>query len=179
MTDGRWYRDAPGDTAGAFLGSDQLQWLKTKLLKSDATFKFVCVGSQVLNDNEHGESYAHYPKERNNLLDYIAANNIKGVIFLTGDKHYAELAKREWKGYTFYDFTSSPITSPVIPRKLLKGFNNPNRIEGTVVYQKNFGKISLTGPAGNRVCKLYLYGKAGHLKWDYTIKSEDMGRKGK
>lgn len=177
MTDGRWFRDAPGDTAGAFLGEEQLQWLKTKLLKSDATFKFVCIGSQVLNDNQHGESYAHYPRERNKLLDYIVDNDIKGVIFLTGDKHYSELTKRDWRGYPLYDFTSSPISSPVIPRMLLHGYDNPRSIKGTVLYAKNFGRIKITGPAGNRECKLAIYGKRGKLKWDYTIKSDELKRK--
>jgi len=54
----------------------------------------------VLDDSYWGESYAKYPKERNDLFDFIAANNIKGVILLTGDRHYAELSKRNWKGYT-------------------------------------------------------------------------------
>lgn len=177
MTDGRWYRDAPGDTTAAFLGDEQLNWLKAKLLKSDATFKFVCVGSQVLNDNHHGESYAQYPVERNKLLDYIADNDIKGVIFLTGDKHYSELAKRDWKGYPLYDFTASPISSPVIPRQLLKSYRNPHSIKGTVIYQKNYGRVMITGPAGSRVCKLAIYGKSGKLKWDYVIKSEELRRK--
>ena len=177
MTDGRWWRSIPGDTAGEFLGAEQLRWLKEKLLKSNATFKFICMGSQIINDNNHGESYAHYPRERNELLDYIANNNIKGVIFLTGDKHYTELSKRDWHGYPMYDFTSSPITSPVVPRKGLKAFNNPWSLKGTVIYQKNFGRIKITGPAGNRSVKLETYGKAGKLRWDYTIKSDELSRK--
>ncbi len=177
MTDGRWFRSPPGDTAGDFLGIEQLKWLKEKLLKSNATFKFICMGSQVLNDNEHGESYAHYPKERNNLLDYIVDNNIKGVIFLTGDKHYSELSKRIWRGYTFYDFTSSPLTSVVLPRKGIKTFNNPLSVKGTVIYQKNYGRINITGAAGNRSLKLAIYGKSGKLKWDYNIKSEELSRR--
>jgi alkaline phosphatase D len=177
MTDGRWYRNPPGDTAGDFLGAEQLRWLKDKLLKSDATFKFICMGSQVLNDNEHGESYAHYPRERNDLLNYIVDHNIKGVIFLTGDKHYAELSKRNWRGYPFYDFTSSPITSPVMPRKWLRGFHNPLSVKGTVIYSKNYGRINITGPSGSRSVKLELYGKGGNLRWERVIKSEELSRK--
>ena len=177
MTDGRWWRNPPGDTTGDFLGPEQIKWLKEKLLKSNATFKFICMGSQILNDNNHGESYAHYPKERNDLLNYIVDNNIKGVIFLTGDKHYTELSKREWRGYTFYDFTSSPISSPVLPRKGLKAFKNPLSIKGTVFYQKNYGRIKITGPDGNRSLRLETYGKAGKLRWNYTIKSEELSRK--
>jgi alkaline phosphatase D len=179
MTDGRWFRDTPGDTAGDFLGAEQLQWLKNKLLKSEATFKFICIGSQVINDNQHGESYAHYPIERNKLLDYIVDNNIKGVIFMTGDKHYTELSKRDWHGYTIYDFTSSPISSPVIPRKALRAFNNPYSVKGTVVYSKNYGRIKIIGTPGNRICKLETYGVGGKLRWDYSIKSEELSRKDK
>jgi alkaline phosphatase D len=177
MTDGRWYRSPPGDTAGDFLGPEQLRWLKEKLLNSTATFKFICMGSQVLNDNEHGESYAHYPHERNDLLSYIADNNIKGVIFLTGDKHYAELSRREWRGYPFYDFTSSPITSPVMPRKWLRSYHNPLSVKGTVIYRKNYGRISISGPPGSRSLRLALYGKSGRLKWDRTIRSDELSRK--
>jgi alkaline phosphatase D len=177
MTDGRWWRNPPGDTTGDFLGPEQIKWLKEKLLKSNATFKFICMGSQILNDNNHGESYAHYPKERNDLLNYIVDNNIKGVIFLTGDKHYTELSKREWRGYPFYDFTSSPISSPVLPRKGLKPYRNPLSVKGTVVYRKNYGRIKITGPEGNRSMRLETYGKGGKLKWNYTIKSEELSRK--
>jgi alkaline phosphatase D len=177
MTDGRWYRAAPGDTAGDFLGAKQLAWLEEKLSQSDATFKFICTGSQVINDNQHGESYAHYPVERNKLLDYIAGHNIKGVIFLTGDKHYTELSKRDWQGYTVYDFTSSPISSPVISRKMLRAFDNPYSIRKTVVYRKNFGRIKLSGDAGNRKCTLLTYGKDGKLKWTYEISASELSKK--
>lgn len=174
MTDSRWYRDPEGDTAGSFLGPEQLEWLKKKLKASNASFKFICIGSQVLNECFYGESYAKYPVERNKLMDYIAVNNIKGCIFLTGDKHYAELSKREWKGYTFYDFTSSPLTSPILPVKSLGFYKNYCSIPETILYKKNYGKISITGPAGNRVCKFELYNKAGKRKWAYTINSNQL-----
>ena len=177
MTDDRWYRAPPGDTAGDFLGKDQLAWLKDKLLKSRATFKFVVVGSQVLDDSYWGESYAKYPVERNDLFDYIVSNNIKGVILLTGDRHYAELSKIDWKGYPIYDFTSSPLTSPVINYTRMKGFHNTYNVEGTKLYKRNFGKVLLSGPAGNRVCRLALYGIGGKLIWTHDIKSSELQQK--
>lgn len=177
MTDGRWWRNPPGDTAGEFLGPEQMSWLKEKLLKSNATFKFICMGSQILNDNHHGESYAHYPVERNQLFDFIATNNIKGVIFLTGDKHYTELSKRDWKGYPMYDFTSSPISSPVLNHKHVKAYNNPWSIKGTVIYRKNWGRIKITGPMDDRSVRLETWGLHGKLRWDYTIKSDELSRK--
>ena len=177
MTDNRWYLQPEGDTAGSFLGRQQLQWLKESLKTSDATFKFICIGSQVLSDAWYDDSYAKYPAERNQLLDFIAENNIPGVIFLTGDKHFTELSKREWKGYPFYDFTCSPLTAPILPTKNLNGFVNTYSIPQTVLYKKNFGRITLSGNAGNRVCKMEVFRIGGKRKWEYEIKAADVIRK--
>lgn len=177
MTDDRFYRDTEGDTAGEFLGAAQITWLKDALLNSTATFKFICVGSQVLDDSYYGESYAKYPKERNDLFDFIATKNIKGVIFLTGDRHYSELSKRVWKGYTFYDFTSSPLTSVIIDYRHVKGYHNTYDVPGSLFYKKNFGKVSLSGPAGNRVCRFELYGNGGKCLWRYNFNSTEVERK--
>jgi alkaline phosphatase D len=177
MTDDRYYRDSPKDSAGDFLGETQLIWLKNKLLMSDATFKFIAIGSQVLNDNNFGESYAQYPRERNDLFDFIAKNNIKGVIFLTGDKHYAEICKRDWHGYPLYDFTSSPMTSPVLPRRLLGAYHNQWRIPGTDYPLKNFGKVIITGPKGNRTAKLEIYSRRGKKKRELSINEDELTKK--
>lgn len=177
MTDNRWYRDPEGDTTGDYLGKEQLAWLKEQLLKSTATFKFICSGSTVLDDSYWGESWAKYPRELHSLFDFIVSHNIKGVILLSGDRHYAELSKLNWKGYTFYDFTSSPITSPAVSWKVVKGYHNSRAIDNTVVYKRNFGKISLTGPAGNRVCTLELYGNGGKQLWAYTINGNELEKK--
>ncbi len=177
MTDDRYYRAPPGDTGASFLGETQLVWLKNKLLMSDATFKFICIGSQVLNDNNFGESYANYRRERNSLFDFIAKNNIKGVIFLTGDKHYAEICKRNWNGYPLYDFTSSPLTSPPLPRRLFHAYHNRWRIKGTDYPLKNFGKIWITGPAGNRTARLEIYGRGGYKKRELTINENELVNK--
>ncbi|HWB62408.1 MAG TPA: alkaline phosphatase D family protein [Chitinophagales bacterium] len=174
MTDDRYYRDPKGDTAGDFLGETQMLWLKNKLLLSDATFKFICIGSQVLNDNHFDESYADYPRERNGLFDFIAKNNIKGVIFLTGDKHYSEVCKRNWNGYPLYDFTCSPLTSPPLPRRLFGAYHNQWRIKGTDYPRKNFGKIWVSGPQGNRSLKLEIYGRGGLKKRQLVINQNEL-----
>jgi alkaline phosphatase D len=173
MTDDRYYRDPEGDTSGAYLGKEQFEWLKKKLKSSDATFKFICSGSQVLNDSYYGESYAKYSKERNELLDFIATQNIKGIIFLSGDKHFSEMSRRDWKGYPMLDFTSSPLTSPVIKLRT-SGFVNNYSVPGTLLYRKNFGKISITGEPGNRVCKMEIFGKGGDKKWEYVVNANEL-----
>lgn len=177
MTDCRYNRDAQGDTAGAFLGETQMVWLKNKLLMSDASFKFICIGSQVLNDNHFDESYADYTKERNELFDFIAANNINGVVFLTGDKHYSEVSKREWNGYPLFDITCSPLTAPPLPRRLLGAYHNQWRIKKTDYALKNFGRISLSGEQGRRILKFEIFGRGGYKKKEYTIQQTELLKK--
>ncbi|MCS6935571.1 MAG: alkaline phosphatase family protein [Chitinophagales bacterium] len=177
MLDGRYYRAPQGDTAGDFLGEQQLTWLKSKLLSSDATFKFICLGTQVLNNNPFGESYCEYPRERNDLLDFIAKNNVRGVIFLTGDKHYSEVSKMEWKGYPFYDITCSPLTAPPLPRRIFGAYHNDYRITGTDYPFRNFGRIIISGPKGNRTCTFQIFGRSGVKRREWRIHQSELTTK--
>ncbi len=177
MCDDRYSRAPDGDSLGDFLGEKQMIWLKNKLQMSDASFKFIAIGSQVINDNHFGESYATYPRERNDLLDFIARNNIKGVIFLTGDKHYSELSKRDWKGYPMYDLTCSPLTTPPLPRRLLGAYHNEYRVKGTDYAKRNFGRISFSGEAGNRNMTIDIFGRSGHKRRTVVLNEKEMMRK--
>ncbi len=177
MTDGRYYRETLGDSAIAMLGDKQMLWLKNKLMFSDATFKFICLGTQILTANKFGETYMDYLKERNELLDFIADNNIKGVVFLTGDKHFSEVSKLNWKGYPMYDITCSPLTSPTLPRRLLGAYKNENRVPKSDFGFKNFGRMSLTGDAGNRIAKLEFIDQTGVKKREFTIQANELERK--
>lgn len=177
MTDDRYFRDPPGDSAAHFLGENQMVWLKNKLLMSDATFKFIAVGTQVLNDNKFGETYKQYPKERSELFEFIAKNNIKGVIFLTGDKHYSEICKKDVMGYPMYDFTSSPLTSPPLPRRLLGAMKNPSRIPHTDLGGHGYGRISIDGPVGSRKCHIEIHGRYGKKRRELMIDQNELQRK--
>ena len=86
------------------------------------------------------------------------------------------MSKREWKGYPMLDFTSSPLTSPVIKLRT-SGFVNSYSVPGTLLYRKNFGKISISGEAGNRTCKMEIFGKGGDKKWEYVVNANELQRK--
>lgn len=177
MTDDRYFRDEPGDSAAHFLGETQMVWLKNKLQLSDAAFKFICIGTQVLNDNKFGETYKQYPKEREDLFNFIVKNNIKGVIFLTGDKHYSEICRKEVGGYPIYDFTCSPLTSPVLPRRIFGAYSNATRVPGTDLSRHNYGRISVTGPAGDRTCIIEIHGRYGKKRRELRIPQSELQRK--
>ncbi len=179
MMDDRFFRGDRHDTLSSMLGEVQMDWLKQQLLSSTAAFKFIAIGSQVLSELAFGEKYIEHIVERNLLLNFIATNNIKGVIFLSGDMHFTELCKKEWKSYPMYDYSCSALTAPSLPLRLFKMNKNPNRIEGTKVGGHNFGKIEVSGEPGNRVCTMYCYSRKGKLKWTFSVNQNELQVGGK
>ena len=175
MTDGRYHRTKEDIEDGEMLGEKQLQWLFGKLKSSTATFKFVAIGSQVLNNYSTNESYKLFPKEKKKLMDFLEREKISGVIFLSGDRHHTELIKinRE-NAYPLYDFTSSAITSFRRRTRRSSERNNVDRIPGTLTDKQNYGRISVAGAPGSRVCTLFTYNNRGKLEWEYKISENDL-----
>ncbi|MBM9576685.1 alkaline phosphatase family protein [Leptospira sp. 201903070] len=148
------------------LGEKQFQWLVNSLAFSKATFKFVAIGGQFLNPNAVYENYATYPEERNKILSAIRELKTKNVIFLTGDRHHTELNLLKEDGVEpIYDFTVSPLTSGAYPVTE----KNPLRIEGTLVEQRNFGLVSITGKRGERKLLLQIFDVNGKELWKKEI----------
>lgn len=162
MLDARFYAND-----SSMLGKGQTEWLKEKLEASTANFKFIVSGTQILTDNPMGEDLGDFSDSREDLLNFLKEKQIKGVIFLSGDRHYGELVKLEREGtYPLYEMTSSPLTSLVNP-----GYtkNNPLRLPETLVLDLNFGKVHLFGRGENRQCRLELLDKTGGLLWQQDI----------
>ncbi len=175
MTDCRYYRTVPNIKGGEMLGKKQMQWLKAKLKESKATFKFIGVGSQVLNEYCTDESWKIFPEERTELLDFIEKEKITGVIFLSGDRHHGELIKKvRENAYPLYDFTSSAITSFRHKVKRTPEENNPDRVPNTLIEHQNYGRIGLSGPEGKRDCTFYSYNCWGKLVWEVKISENDL-----
>lgn len=177
MTDDRYFRGTRGDTNAPFLGETQMMWLKQQLLASQAAFKFIIIGTQVISELGFGEKYVEYSRERRELLDFIAQNNIKGAMFLSGDMHFTELCKKDWNGFPMYDYSCSPLTAPAVPLRLFHAFKNPLRIDGTVKQGHNFGKITISGEKGNRVCTMETFKRNGKRKWIYSINQNELSAK--
>ncbi|MBL7959534.1 alkaline phosphatase family protein [bacterium] len=181
MLDDRFYRSpdkAEDDGAKTMLGNEQLAWLKDCLLSSEATFKVVVCGNQVLNENTTYESYNFYKKERADILNFIKNNNISGVLFLSGDVHHTELLKTELPDfYTLYDFTSSPFTSGLsAPNKL----SNPQLVPNTLVTDfHNFGMLRFSGKRNDRKLTMETFDSNGKLIWTYTIHEKELKPKNK
>lgn len=175
MLDNRYYRSAnklKSDNKTQ-LGKEQLDWLKNALVSSKASFKFIVLGGQFLTTVKDWETYSNYgfDKERQEIIDFIYEQNLKNVVFLTGDRHFTELSVLEKKGKPIiYDLTVSALTSGE-NRHAFEETNN-NRVEGTVVMDRNFSIINFSGKRKERVMKITIFNTKGEEVWTKEIKQQ-------
>ncbi len=169
LLDNRYYRTAEKNKNATpqILGDDQIEWLIQALQFSKAKFKLVAVGGQVLNTLAKYENHAVYAEEREYLLKRIAEEEIKGVVFLTGDRHHTELSQLTTdNGIDIYDLTISPLTS--------RAYNvideaNDLRVEGTFSGVHNFAILQFSGSYEERVMKIEVYDSEGAQLWTKDI----------
>ncbi|MDZ7716487.1 MAG: alkaline phosphatase D family protein [Balneolaceae bacterium] len=179
LMDDRYHR-APNQLKNPkkpFFGKEQLQWLTNSLIDSDATFKLVVVGNQVTNKKNDFEAMASYKQEFNRLKTFLKNQDVEGVVFLSGDRHFSELLKTERKDrYPLYEFTSSPLTAGNFDSlDEYDEFDNPQRVDGTVVYkERSFGIIKVEGGRGERKLILQTYNKAGDKLWEHVITQQEL-----
>mgnify|MGYP003333415089 CR=1 FL=1 len=173
LLDNRYFRSPNRRkyTDHTILGKEQLEWLLDALSYSKASFKFVVIGGQVVNDAAVWENYANtHAKERTYLLESIQKEGIKNVIFLDGDRHHTELSMlSDDKAPVIYDLTVSPLTSGAHD-----ALDEPNsyRVKGTHVAERNYGLIEVSGKRTQRVLKIIIKDKEGSILWEQTINQQ-------
>lgn len=161
----------------AYFGKLQLNWLTNSLLFSKATFKIIVTGNQVLNPINNYECVQHYPKEYNDLIDFLSNQKINGVVFLTGDRHHSEVIEMPRPNdYPLYDITISPLTSGV-GKVSGKELDNPFRVANTLIEAQNFGKISFFGSKGNRTMKVDFIGKNGEQLGNWVVEENKLKKR--
>lgn len=183
MTDNRYFRSHaryPDSINGqpnpnkTYFGRQQLEWLKNALLSSRATFKIIATGSQVLNFSTTYDCMCHYSYEFRELMNFIKEAKVEGVIFLSGDRHHSEVIKYEQPGmYTLYDMTVSPFTAGV-GKVRGQELENPNRIKGTLIEDRNFGRVSVTGKRGERKLQIDYHGLKGEKLATWEISEQAL-----
>ncbi len=98
------------DPNKTLLGKAQWAWLEEQL-RQPAEIRLIVSGIQVLGYAAGFESWKNLPLEQERLFALIRETGAEGVLFLTGDAHFA-LLKRGDGGldYPLYDFTSSGLS---------------------------------------------------------------------
>jgi len=83
--------------AAEFISKAQMAWLKDRLTKSTAVFKFIVTSVPITNfpAAAAGESdkWEGYPAQREEILDFITGGAIKGVWWLSGDLHFGSVGR--------------------------------------------------------------------------------------
>lgn len=160
LLDNRWNRE-PQDPENKLLGQEQIDWLINSLRGSRASFKFICVGGQLLSDVKLFENHALYEEERKYIIEQLDKYNISGVIILNGDRHSSEMTKLTTDdGDVFYDITSSPLTSGSYDHS---DEPNTHRIPNTMVAIPSYAKVSISGAFGDRKCSVEFRDKTGKV----------------
>jgi len=183
LTDDRYFRseseiaDSVNGVPSAdktYFGQDQMIWLQNSLLYSNATFKIIVTGSQVLNPLNRYESMRHYSYEHNQLLSFLASQNIPGVMFFSGDRHHSEVIKVDREGkYPLFDITISPYTAGISKASGIEA-NHPNRMPNTLVEAQNFGKITISGKRNDRTLTVEFLGIKGEKLGEWSVQESQL-----
>ena len=110
------------------------------------------------------------------MLQGLKDRAIEGVIFLSGDRHHAELNRLQDdpQFYPLYDFTSSPLTSRPASSSNDE-LHSPRRVSGTFVKgRRNFGILKFSGPPDDRRVIMEARGVKGETLWSHEIKANDL-----
>ena len=138
------YDYAGTDPSRTILGAAQWAWLRDRLAEP-ATIRIIGSGIQILQDydiDEQWEGWGDSPLERQRLLELIRQLRIPGVIFVSGDMHFAELTRLpDAIGYPTYDLTASGLDQ--VETWAVGQWNNPNRVGTLLNSDRKFGIIEI------------------------------------
>jgi len=158
------------DPAKTMLGEAQWQWLEREL-RRPAKIRLIVSSVQVLADGHRWERWGQLPHERRRLLDLITATEAKGVILLSGDRHFgAVYVDRSALGYPLFEITSSSLNLP-FPRDTEIG----KRRISPIIDAANFGRIDIDWE--KQVVNLTLRGTKGALLVGTQMTFADLGTK--
>ncbi len=145
-------RQQQASAATAFLGNSQVRWLKNQLLYSKATWKVIASdmpigllvkdGKTKFENASNGDGVALGRElEIADLLRFIKQKNIRNVVWLTADVHYAaahyyDPNKAQFQEFTpFWEFVAGPLNS---------GTFGPNQLDNTFGPQVKFQSVDST-----------------------------------
>jgi alkaline phosphatase D len=111
LLDGRYHRQKPGLNSDT-LGEEQWVWLEQELRSSRGAVTVIASGYQILPEEHKNEKWANFPRARARLFELLKKVGTPGVVFVSGDRHFAELSRIDDSGvgYPLFELTSSGLT---------------------------------------------------------------------
>ncbi|XP_020263193.1 uncharacterized protein LOC109839102 isoform X2 [Asparagus officinalis] len=178
LLDTRYHRD-PFFSDGSILGETQWEWLQQELSGPGSEITIIASSIQVISNLSastgpyfYVESWGRFPKERKRLYELIADSKRNGILFISGDVHFGEIARYDCgTDYPLYDITSSGLTQSVenaVPQPLpfliraaawlipstLRVYSPKCRYKSCTYGKPNFGVIEIDWDASPQSIKI-------------------------
>jgi alkaline phosphatase D len=152
---------APNTDAGAtMLGGAQWKWLEEQL-REPAELRLIGSSIQVVAEEHPFEKWVNIPAERERLYKLLRDTKANGVVFLTGDRHLAELSSMDaGLGYPLFDLTSSGLNMG--NRRWRPTEVNKHRV-ATMTSGDNFGMVLVDWDATPPTVRLQIRDVAGEV----------------
>lgn len=159
MLDTRFNRDDPS-AEGDILGEKQWKWLGEELARPGAGLVVIGSSIQVLANQHRFEKWGNFPKAQEKLFQLIRESGAH-VIFISGDRHHAEISKQSESpaAYPLFDVTSSGLTE----KSSIRNEVNDLRI-GEVYVGGNFGVIQVDWSQADPGVRLEIRGEDGRVE---------------
>lgn len=166
---GRYLPNA--DPQATLLGAAQWKWLEEQL-RAPAQVRIVASSIQVVSEEYGGEKWSNFPLERKRLFELIWNSRVTGLLFISGDVHFAELSMMDGEvGFPVYDLTSSSLNwSEYHWRRL-----GPNRHRvGALNTGDHFGLIEIDWQRADPLIRLKLIDSEGDITLQRKMPLSDL-----
>ena len=156
------------DHAATMLGERQWAWLERQL-EVPAEVRLFGSSVQVLADATGWEAWANFARDQDRLFDVMRRKRANGLVFLSGDIHYAELSKLDVNvPYPLWDLTSGGLTEEWrLPTP------NANRAS-EVVSDANFGWIDIDWQGAATTLTLGITDATGRERMSWRLPLADL-----
>ena len=159
------------DPKATMLGERQWQWLERQL-ETPADVRLIGSSVQVLADFPGWEGWSLFAHDQQRLIELIRRTRANGVVFLSGDMHYAELSKLDVNvPYPLWDLTSSGLTEvwPV---------PTPNaRRASDVIREPNFGLVDIDWQGAGTTVTLSVVDQRGTRRIEKRLSLAELSAK--
>ena len=154
------------------LGAAQTRWLKDALENSQAKFKIVVINSPFANPVKSKSNFTFAADERKEIMDFLLAKKIGGIVFLSANKGYGEITRLVRAGaYPIVDATTAPLTNrPAAEIEELNYFRMP----GSGITKRAFLQVKIDGTENERAISFTFIDSKGKPLFSTSIKEAEL-----
>jgi alkaline phosphatase D len=153
------------DTNTTILGEAQWGWLEEQL-RAPADLRVIGSSIQFISEFSGAEAWANFPHEKQHMLELLRRTKAGRVVFVSGDRHWAELSRLDRDGEEpLFDLTSSALT-----QKHARGTPTPNKYrDGPTYHDSNLGIIRIEWNGTQPIVTLELLDAVGEIRLQKRI----------